>query len=708
MTQSDCNKDRYSVCIGHETGPREIKFFRVADYYPDAAEERNELVPAATSSNFMDRSGRRENPDYVFCQEAYRDFPQRRGDIYLLEWHIDPSDQKKHVAKICRGHSGLPTSADVKEVVDIPEVQNIDDLIELLKRGHRLKGAPTKEFYLVYKRPADHTRLAIKCDRKEFVGSDGVLRLLPSLTSIRQSVLTAPAVLLDEKKIIKTNFPELEGREIYSDLGELEIKEPLLLRSIDYYAADYVKYYLEHCETTAKLTDKERRYAVARAIREALSRPKEIEEYLGAKCPEKDLGRLKTSIAAQTKAEGDDVLKIVQDALIEDESIRNKCIDLTRKQYEHLFSENQKQLNTIAEELRLSKELATRSKKEITILEEKKALLQDETVKAEKKLAAIEEDEAKAERELDGNIALKLGLRAVLKEATANAGPGNPSKSLTVLPCPTIECKESESGHSLTNVIVNNLKKLGVDYPSKPAKTLGWAAAGIAGCAATGLPMVIPEPMATPVAMAVAAAIYSAAPTRVIVPADYRGLESITRILTKPGVYIVQGVIDSANEGILFALLRQWEASRVVLSFRSHASAMLLAREAWGEMFMPSVETLTWTPYFMRRTSLITMKEHPLAAVPKRKDVLDEMDDLAEALADLSLPRSMLALPAAIGVIAEEEYGEEDASPVIAQHLAVASGATAEALEALSDWLPATPENPWLDELRLRLGLPNE
>lgn len=706
MTGAGNSEERYSVCIAYQTDSGDVYFYRVADYYPDEVDEGNELVPAVTASDVLDLYGEHENPDHVYCLEAYHDFSNRDSDVYLLEWRTDPYDRRKQLSRICDGHDGLPTTDDVREVIDIPDINCREDLVKALQTGYCLNGVPTREFYLVYERPAgNYQRFAIKCRRDDFVSRDGTLRLLDSVANIRQSVLTAPIVVLDEKKIISTDIPEIQEREIYSGLGELEEEEGrLLLRPLEYFAADYAKYYLAHCETDAKLTDKERRYVVAKAMREALSRPDQIEEYLGCECSEQEISELKRAIALQMKSKSDVALKLVQDALIEDDRIRDKCVELGKERYKSLFADDRELLAAIDAEISNAEKIVTDLKAEVASLESRRDSLASEVGDAERRLSDVTDNEQQVVQELERNIALKLGLQTVLKSARMSVG-AVPSSALDVRLGSTVECENLDK--NLVDLLIENLKRLGVNDASSP-KGLQVATAGVVGCLATRMPIAMPEPLATPMATALAAALYAATPTRVIIPADFRDTAAVSKILVQPGVHVVEGAIDSANEGILFAMSRQWKSSTVIFSFRSYASALLLTKETWDSMFMPNISALTWLPFLSRGKKLAAARDEASICCPRRRDILDTAEELAGGLNGLDLPVSSLVLPAAVAVAADAACGAEEYEPVIAQHLALASGATSESFETLSDWCSNGAEKAWLDELRLRLGVPHE
>jgi hypothetical protein len=704
MTAVNYEGQRYSVCIAYEA-PDRIKFFRVADYHPDDAEEGNELVRPLFASDFDEWKDRYANPDTVHCGEAYAKFANRKSDVYLLEWRVDPHDHRKQISQICRGFDGLPSSDDIREVIDVPGVSCREDLVKLLQHGYYLKGIPTREFYLVYERHGGYQRYAVKCKRDDFVSGDCVLRLQDAYSNTRQSVLTAPIVVLPETKIIQTiDFPELGGREIYTGLGELVEEEgSLLLRPAKFFARDYVRHYCDHCQTVDKLTDKERRYAVSRAIDEALSRPNEIEKYLGAECPEEELAELRSAILMQLEGQSDDTIELFENVLIENDTVRDECVRIAKERNKELFEEDEKKARKLRDEIARAEERKIGLEDEVSEVEARAAALKNEAAEAEKKLFEATEKGQQVTQELEDNLALKLGLGAVSRAVVDAGGTSVSSGSIIVESGSRATCEELNA--ALNEVISENLKRLGVVADSV---WLRQAAASIAGACESHMPLAVPEPLAVPVAKALGAALYSSTPVRVVVPADCHDIGRVASALSEPGVFLVDGVIDSANESVLFAMLRKWECSTVVFSFRSHASARLIAREAWDGMFMPCVETLAWAPFFSRGTTLATIKSTYTMRSQKRRYINDKAKDLSESLSGLRLPSTSFLLPAAVALAAEDDCGEECYEAVVAQHLAMASGADSIALETLDEWTSRAGAEPWLDEFRMRLGLTDE
>lgn len=206
MITIDFNETRRSICIGLELANGNVKFIRIADYNPDSTEGDGELVPPVYASDACELEERYAYPSYIRCWDAFHDYPVRDSDIYALEWHIDEHDYGNQIAREWRDDSGRPMSDSVREVVTIPGVLNREDLVNTLSRGYWFGGITTRQFYLVYEYPSGgYMRYAIKCKRDDFVDRNGFIRLADSVSNVRQSILTAPIVVLDEEKIIRAD-----------------------------------------------------------------------------------------------------------------------------------------------------------------------------------------------------------------------------------------------------------------------------------------------------------------------------------------------------------------------------------------------------------------------------------------------------------------------------------------------------------------------
>ena len=703
MSPVNLDKTRYSACIAFlRAETNDVKFYRVADYYPG---EDDDLIPSLSQSDCdpWDQDARAENPDYIYCKEAHTTFSKRNSDIYFLEWKIDPEDHRKQHAKICRGLQGLPTADDIREVITIPGVVDGTSLVKALEDGYELGGITTREFYLAYQR-RDRNYDAIKCTRKDFVSSKGELRLSKSISNVRSSILSAPTVILDESCIIKSPHYNNNERQIYSELNDLEETGRLLLRPLSYFAADYVKYYLKQSQSD-KLTNKERSYAVNQAIENALSRPNYLEEYLsGADYPKDEIDTLKHAISLQMKEQNDDALMLVRDSLLDDTAFRDSCIKAVRDQFANCFVDEQTRVDNLKSQAVSATHAIEESKRIYNKLSNQLSELKADIAEKELHLSELKDSEEQVTHELEKNIALKLGLRVIADGQSSRAPLYNESNdALLVNRAADLKCDESND--SLSTIIETNMRKLGVTaFSENKGSELYVAAQAIVSCLGANIPMAVPEPIADAVADSLAAALHKTTPTRIVVPADYHDVPTTTDVLSKPGVYIIDGVIDTANESLLFPLLHHTLPSTLVFSFRSHASALLLARESWDGMFLLPVESLTRFPLRRKPQTLLAERETSDFSSIRQHNVVDMMQELQKVFSGVELPFSSLSLPATIAIAAEGLDDNLDVDSLLLQHLAFASGMNPAIVKTLAEMASTQNDNRGLIELCLKTG----
>ena len=533
-----------------------------------------------------------------------------------------------------------------------------------------------------------------------------MLRLSKSISNVRSSILSAPTVVLDESCIITSPHHNNNERQIYSELNDLEETGRLLLRPLSYFAADYVKYYLKRSQSD-KLTNKERSYAVNQAIESALSRPNFLEEYLsGADYPKVEIDALKRAISLQMEKQNDDALTLVRDALLDEPVFRDSCIETIREQFADCFVDEQTRVNDLesqADSAMRKKEESERIYNELTTqLSELKANI----VEKERHLSELKDSEEQVTHELENNIALKLGLRVIAGGQTPRTPtPPYNEQNDALLVSRSTGLKCTKSCDSLSAIIKTNMHELGVTAFSESQECeLYVVALAIVSCLSANIPMAVPEPIAGAVADSLAAALYNTTPTRIVVPADYHDVSTTTKVLSKPGVYIIDGVIDTANESLLFPLLHRTLPSTLIFSFRSHASALLLARESWDGMFLLPVESLTRFPLRRKPQTLLTKRDESDFVSIRQHGVVEMMQDLQNEFGGMELPFSSLSLPATIAIAAERLDDGLDADSLFLQHLAFASGMDSAIVKSLAEKASTQNDRRGLIELCLKAG----
>ena len=152
------------------------------------------------------------------------------------------------------------------------------DLRRAISEGIPFEGKTTTVFYIAYEKQKN-TMLAIRCEKRAFLFTDGKIKLPVAMANVRETVLSAPRVVLNNYDIIESPHPATGYRKIYAKLDEIDADGSVLLRTLDYYAADYVKWFIRKESIHATKSDKRR---LSHIIKVALSKPDALEAFLGA------------------------------------------------------------------------------------------------------------------------------------------------------------------------------------------------------------------------------------------------------------------------------------------------------------------------------------------------------------------------------------------------------------------------------------------
>lgn len=167
-------------------------------------------------------------------------------------------------------------------------------------------------------------------------------------------------------------------------------------------------------------------------------------------------------------------------------------------------------------------------------------------------------------------------------------------------------------------------------------------------------------------------------------------------------VVVIDGVIDAANEGVLFALLSEDVKPVVILPFVSHASASLIAKEVWGRVYLPNAESLLTYSRSMRGAKLQKMTSDFELPKISADDALEEARDLSEELERLDLTAEHHLLTAVVFRAIEDLTDEELIERYVAQHLLMCSRCDKSAFEAIAEW---SEGDLGLTELSKKLGV---
>ena len=692
MSEIDYEAERYSLCIVHASqgGTRTYyKFYRVADFLPEDNPE--ELVPAIVQEHATSLEEAQANPDHLYNPLAARYYDERVSDFYFFQWRLDPNDFGKQLTRSFYDDSTLLDIKEPREVFIPNGVKNERDLRRVFSDGIPFEGKTTSVFYVVYSRGAGDAYQAVRCEREDFSFANGVMRLRSSIANPRESALSAPKVLLKSYDIIESPHQGTSFRCVYAKLGEVETVGNILLRPLDYYAADYVKWFIGNESIHATRADRKR---ISQIIDTALSRPNALETYLQAEVPIDEVEKLKQAISATVDGGGDEAAKLLASALLRDDEFRRRYIDQAARESDGVLETKKREINraeTRLEELEASTQSLS---KQIGDLERRRDQARSEADNLAKEIADMSEGREKIFEELQSNISLKLGLRA------ASFSTGSAAQGASFEAGHVVEASPMEG--SPFDILANNMKRLGiVSVFGESSRERSLVSRGVLGAMSATKMLAIPQPMARQIADALCIALVGRTADRITVPSDCRNISEVMQMVSSSdGVVLVENVIDSVNEGILFSLMSEDVDAVVVLPFVSHASASLVAKEAWGKVFLPSVANLSVYPRPKMAVKLQKFADRYRPLNVSMDDAIDVAQTIYAEVPDLNLPAQTLMLTAVIFTAMEELAEEEPTEPFVSQHLLISAEPNEDCFKILDEW---SPEDAGLSELALRL-----
>ena len=695
MKSIDYEKERYSVCLVNaiDGGSRTyFKYYRVADFDPD--EDENGLAPAIVQSDVTTLEEAQANPDHLYNPSAVANYESRESDFYLLQWRLDPYDFGRQLTRSFHDDTSLLGFKEPREVIIPSGLSGEADLRSALSNGIPFSGKTTSVFYLAYENNGN-TWLALKCRRKDFLFSDGAIKLPVDFANARGTVLSAPRVKLEGYDIIESPHLATSHRKVYARLDELETNGSVLLRPLSYYAADYVKWFIR--EESIQVT-KSNRSAINQVISSALSRPDALEEYLGAGAPDEEVAALRAAICDVAEGEDDHAKAIIRDALLSDEEFRQECIAQVLAESNKMLEDKKREIAKAEAAVNQVQATLNELEKELSSRNDEKEHLKGETAQLRAELEDLELSQGVVLEEIQSNIALRLGLGA----ATASRNVASSNASLYVENGSPLDSTESAS--DFVSAFTNNLKRAGItSIAGKPADERANCAKSVLGALAATKYLAIPADISRQFSDALCACIAGRSAKRIVVPADYRDFRGIfDSIHDEDTVIVLDNVIDAVNEGVLFAVLAADVKPVIVFSFGSHASAQLLAKEVWGRVFLPRVEALVSYPPAAKRSKFQQIEGGLVAPEISLDDALESADDLYAYLDALRVQGAAFLLAGTATRALEDIVEEDPVEPFVSQHLLIASAADASAYQTIEEW---AEEDNGLTELALKLGI---
>ncbi|CAK7017912.1 MAG: hypothetical protein PEGG_00731 [Paraeggerthella hongkongensis] len=691
---SNFEDERYSVCVVHADyhGERTYyKYFRIADFMPQ--ESPDELIPAIVQEHAASLEEAQANPDHLYNPSAAYNHESRESDFYLFQWRRDPKDWGKQLTRSFYDDVSLRAFKEAREVILLKDKKGEQGLRDALAEGIPFEGRTTSVFYIVYDNE-DGRRPAVRCERRDFSFSDGKIRLRYAISNTKETVLSAPRVWFNDCDIIKSPHALTSYRKVYARLEEPEVDGGVLLRPLNYYAADYVKWFIRKESIQVSKSD---RRAVPQIIDAAFLRPDALEAYLKAGASEEEVMGLRKAIARIVMEKDDPNRELFRKALLEDEGFYRECVEQVMRSRDPLLEERNNELATAKANIESAQNTLSGLRQAIDDLNSEKQLLENDMATLSANLDQTRTEQEAALSEIQSNIALKLGLRAVALQPVAMNRPELPVKE-------GCSCDFVESDSDFKDILADNLKKLGItSVVGNPSAEREGLTVGIAGALAATKFLALPQAVARQVADSISIAISGRSAKKVIVPADFRDVSSVLdEISGEDAVVIVDGVIDAVNEGVLFALLSEDVTPIVVLPFMSHASALLIAKEAWGKMYLPNVEGLLFYSRSIKGAKLQRMTSEPEFPMVSVDDALKEAGNLGEELEQLGLAAEHFLLAAAVFCAVEDLADEDLLERFVAQHLLMCSRCDESAYKSAAEW---SEEDLGLIELAKKLGI---
>lgn len=701
MTSKDdeFEQGHYSVCVVQPPSNQEsssFKFYPLADIRPD---DSTELVPSSFYSSAKDADGGRPyRQSHLYNPTMAYHYESRDSDFYVFHWGIGIDNKGRYETEAWGAEDYFTNGKELKEVIVPRGINDEEELRHALREGIPFKGKTTRVFYLVFQ-VADSHLLAARCERKEFSFRDGWMKLLPRLTDLSAHALSVPIVRLDPEKIIESESGN-NPTTIYSDLRELTSKGKVLLRPLDDYASDYVRWFIGQ-EGVDRLTRSERQNVRA-IIESALKRPDALERYLGAGVPENDVQALRHAVTACADPENDESRKLIVDALLRDASTYDACVkEVEAKNADALKKINEQTASASVKLAGIKKEVQN-TQMELDKAKSEFDLVSSQTEEKRLELESLSSKTRSLIEELGSCAAKKLGLvPATMPKRNAVAG------------LPALVIQDGRNIEELAEIatpseaLARNMHKFGVACLAGDSdEQLKCSAAGICAALSATHALAVPNPIAAPIADALAAALYGSTATRVRVPSDFRDVNALLDVApAEDKVVLFSNLIDPVNEGALFALLESKYSGIAIFSFASHASARLLAKETWDSLFFPPIESLCCIPCSKRRGSKMWHSKQPLSPSNMDRDsILDAVRSLIEELEGIGLPNESFLLPGMVfSAFDEMPEGEEySAISAVTQHLGMVTGLEKDAYRILSN---KSEGDLGLMELAKRMGI---
>lgn len=502
------------------------------------------------------------------------------GDFVRLRWKPNPArpDRPTVIDPFDFRNSSYDTNPrGLIEVIYLTD--NDATLSEMLSVGFEYQGRPAERILIVYKRRKKNMLEAAMLQSNKFEFQNGKAKLRKYM---HDGKVTAPCFIIDENDVLvlPRQFGENTERMLYSKAALPDSKGTIPIRPFEDYADDYLKWY---CDQSGFNYSKDERQRIGTLFKEAISSPTTLEAYAGRPLNEHDEQLYSRVVQRLIHADDDLMNRIIIHVLAADESFHRKCLDVVLASKDQEIEKRSKALQQIENRVR---------EKNIVLSSLKQREAEDETkhAKSIKELSQLEQqiemtrrNEDKALEELENNVALKIGLRSVVR--TIPTATDNPVDSIP-LPCPLPGAsKEAEPGVEAGGTLIDNLEYSGI-YAVEEASTEKLSDGLLATMAATRF-LAVDSSFCCSIANSLSFMMSGKPAYHVAVPIDWTNADAVLEKANQVDytVLVIDNVIDTMNEGLLFSLVRSGIDKTIVFPIGARGNLKLLAPELWERIF---------------------------------------------------------------------------------------------------------------------------
>jgi hypothetical protein len=559
-------------------------FMRVAE--EDLTEDGSKYlswIDKPTTHEFPDGTpGTLYNPLLIESRNA----ASIKSDFLLLKWREGYDQHDKKIARVLNPYQHwYPTEPEnVYEIFNLTgKTDSEGDVPRVLKSGFPCLGNTSKKILIAYKWEGENDVNAILVSSHEFVMVGGDLRLRPLETGSQQSY-SARSYKINSNDIREVpSSRATRGPRYLCDKQSLTpLTQEITVRSFDEYAADYVKWFHKSAQLRLSNTEKSK---ITNLIEVALKTPEKIEAYKGASLNNEDRSVITAAVAALVSEQHDQMSTLVTQILKDDKNFHAQCL-------EELLAKDAPELSRQRNELESLqvKQQAHRAKIDTLLQKETEVRQRINSLNLslenkKKELQHFDEEKEQLLSRLNDDVALRLGLRTIAStNAAFQATPKQTISPSLLIP----QLKTTGEKDNVLQAFAKNLQLLGFDTSSNSIKNRqDFAQNLLASLRATHL-LAIDSSSTFTVANALSVALTGQSARRISIPADWNKVEALTNpdSNSSPRVLVLDNVLDTVNEGLLFSLTRTMLSDIIILPIGSHGTLNLVAPEVWDQVFL--------------------------------------------------------------------------------------------------------------------------